>query len=92
MGAKARAEAARRGYDDAVVEGFGLGASPDRFDAMVEGVRKAVRAGGADYPPFAAFVAAGVIREGRNGGHVDLLRNRLVFPILDELGRPIAFG
>ncbi|MFM1823615.1 MAG: primase [Planctomycetota bacterium] len=91
-GAKARAEAARRGYDEAVLEGFGLGASPDRFDAMVEGVRKAVRSGGADYPPFAAFVAAGVIREGRNGGHVDLLRNRLVFPILDELGRPIAFG
>ncbi len=91
-GAKARAEAARRGYDDGVVDGFGLGASPDRYDAMVEGVRKAVRAGGDDYPPFEAFVAAGVIREGRSGGHVDLLRNRLVFPILDELGRPIAFG
>ncbi len=91
-GAKARAEIARRGFSPEIVEGFALGAAPARMDALVEGVRKAVRQGGDDYPPFEAFVQAGVIRPGRSNGPIDLLRDRLVFPIRDELGRPIAFG
>ncbi len=91
-GAKARTEIARRGFSPEIVEGFGLGAAPARMDALVEGVRKAVRQGGEDYPPFEAFVQAGVIRPGRSSGPIDLLRDRLVFPIRDELGRPIAFG
>lgn len=91
-GAKARAEIARRGFGADIVDGFGLGAAPARMDALVEGVRKAVKQGGDDYPPFDAFVQAGVIRPGRSNGPIDLLRDRLVFPIRDELGRPIAFG
>jgi DNA primase len=92
-GAKARAEVERRAFEPEVVEGFGIGAAPARSDALVEGVQRAIRAGGADYPPFEAFVQAGVIRPARSGGgHIDLLRDRLVFPICDELGRPIAFG
>lgn len=92
-GARARAEVERRGFGPDIVEGFGIGAAPARSDALVEGVQKAIRSGGADYPPFEAFVQAGVIRPARSGGgHIDLLRDRLVFPICDELGRPIAFG
>lgn len=92
-GAKARAEVERRGFEDEIVDGFGLGAAPARSDALVEGIQKAIRSAGADYPPFEAFVQAGVIRPARTGGgHIDLLRERLVFPICDELGRPIAFG
>lgn len=90
-GARARAEIERRGFSHETVEAFGIGAAPARGDALVEGVQQAIRKAGSDYPPFDAFVAAGVIRPGRNG-HVDLLRDRLVFPIRDELGRPIAFG
>ncbi|MDI9403724.1 MAG: DNA primase [Limnohabitans sp.] len=91
-GAKARAETERRGFGPETVEEFGIGAAPARIDALVEGVRKALRNAGTDYPPFEAFVAAGVIRPSRSGGYIDLLRDRLVFPICDDLGRPIAFG
>ncbi|MFM7133053.1 MAG: DNA primase [Planctomycetota bacterium] len=91
-GGRARAEAGRRGYDAETAQAFGLGAAPQRMDALVEGVRKAVKSAGADYPAFEAFVQAGVIRPSRSGDYIDLLRDRLVFPIYDELGRPIAFG
>jgi DNA primase len=92
-GLKAREEVARRGIEHAIAEAFGLGAAPARGDALVEGIRKAQKNAGPDYPPFEAFVAAGVIRPARSGGgHIDLLRDRLVFPIRDELGRAIAFG
>jgi DNA primase len=92
-GAKARAEVERRGFGPEIVEGFGIGAAPARSDALVDGIQKAIRSAGDDYPPFEAFVQAGVIRPARTGGgHIDLLRDRLVFPICDELGRPIAFG
>jgi len=92
-GAKARAEVERRGFEPDIVEGFAIGAAPARSDALVEGIQKAIRTAGSDYPPFEAFVQAGVIRPARSGGgHIDLLRERLVFPICDELGRPIAFG
>ncbi len=92
-GAKARAEVDRRGFEPEIVDGFSIGAAPARSDALVDGIHKAIRAAGSDYPPFEAFVQAGVIRPARTGGgHIDLLRERLVFPICDELGRPIAFG
>ncbi|MFM1868999.1 MAG: primase, partial [Planctomycetota bacterium] len=93
LGAKARAEATRRGYDEVTIDAFGLGAAPAKFDALADGVRRAIKNAGSDYPSFDAFVQAGVIRPARSGGgFVDLLRDRLVFPICDDLGRPIAFG
>jgi DNA primase len=90
-GARARAEVARRGFEAATVEGFGIGAAPQAMDALVQGVRANLATQGGTYPPFEAFVQAGVIRPGRSG-HIDLLRDRLVFPIRDEMGRAIAFG
>lgn len=90
-GERARSEVARRGIDAATVDGFGIGAAPAAMDALVHGVRANIAAAGSAYPPFEAFVLAGVIRPGRNG-HIDLLRDRLVFPIRDEMGREIAFG
>ena len=90
-GAKARSEVARRGFEAEIVEGFGLGAAPASMDALVVGVRQNIANGVANFPPFEAFVQAGVIRPGR-GGHIDLLRDRLVFPIRDDMGRAIAFG
>lgn len=90
-GAKARGEVARRGFEPEIVEGFGLGAAPASVDALVTGVQKNIKSNVPDFPPFEAFVQAGVIRPGREG-HIDLLRDRLVFPIRDDMGRAIAFG
>ena len=40
----------------------------------------------------AVFEAAGLLRRSSRGTFIDNFRNRLIFPIRDELGRPIAFG
>ncbi len=90
-GARAQAEVARRGFETDVVKTFGIGAAPSSSDALLTFVRHKLTARDNNYPPFDAFVEAGVIRPGRSG-HIDLLRDRLVFPIRDEMGRPIAFG
>lgn len=94
--AAARDEIAKRGFTDAIVESFQLGYAPDRRDALQQNLKSAERhareSGGTPPPPLAAFTAAGLVRDSRGGGPVDLLRHRLVFPILDEFGRCIAFG
>jgi len=41
--------------------------------------------------PRSVFQAAGLIRDGSRGP-IDGFRNRITFPICDELGNPVAFG
>ena len=85
-GAEARAYVERRGLDAATVQRFGLGyAPPDRRslrDALIdEGFSEA------------ELVRVGLlIKPDDGGGCYDRFRNRLMFPILDGRGRPVAFG
>jgi DNA primase len=92
----ARSAIAAREFPEAIVEGFQLGYAPDRRDALQQNLKAAERhareSGSPPPPPLAAFASAGLVRDSRGGGPVDLLRHRLVFPILDEFGRCIAFG
>jgi DNA primase len=92
----ARSAIAKREFPEAIVEGFQLGYAPDRRDALQQNLKAAERhareSGSPPPPPLAAFASAGLVRDSRGGGPVDLLRHRLVFPILDEFGRCIAFG
>ncbi|MEM6460130.1 MAG: DNA primase, partial [Planctomycetota bacterium] len=85
-GAEARAYLERRGVSAEMIETFGLGYAPDRWDGLVTMVReKGWDRGG--------FEAAQLIRSRKTGdGDFDFLRHRLVFPIFDAIGRPIAFG
>ncbi|WP_428386616.1 DNA primase [Mucisphaera sp.] len=85
-GAEARAYLAGRGISHEMIERFEMGYAPDDWDVM----SKAVAAKGLDRE---AFVAAGLIaKRDRGEGYFDRLRHRLVFPIGDALGRPVAFG
>lgn len=85
-GEAARAVIAKRGIAEEMVEAFAIGAAPERFDGLV----RTIEARKLDPRPF---VAAGLLKpRERAGGHYDALRNRLIFPILDQAGRPIAFG
>src|SRR5262249_9394176 len=84
-GAPARAAVAQRGLTPDAVEQFQLGASPDRWDGLV----KTLEGKKLDLSPF---VELGLIRERDTGGYYDAFRNRLMFPILDRAGNPIAFG
>ena len=90
-GREARAYLDRRGVSADMIERFGLGYAPDRWDGLVTMIREK----GWDH---AGFESASLIRPRKNsgsgtaGGDFDFLRHRLVFPIFDAIGRPIAFG
>ncbi|MEO0514057.1 MAG: DNA primase [Planctomycetota bacterium] len=85
-GAEARAYLDRRGVTQEMIDTFGLGYAPDRWDGLVTMVRER----GWDKQ---GFELAQLIRPRKTGdGDFDFLRHRLIFPIFDGIGRPIAFG
>ncbi len=84
-GAKARACIQDRGISDAMVESFGIGAAPDRWDGLLQ------TATGKGIDTQALF-RAGLLKQRDDGGHYDAFRDRLIFPIHDQAGRPVAFG
>jgi DNA primase len=94
-GTVAREVVTRRRIAPAMIEAFQLGYAPDRRDgiaaALARGTQLAKETGREAPPTMEAFIEAGVVRRNASG-QSDLLRHRLVFPICDDLGRPIAFG
>jgi DNA primase len=77
---------AGRGVDAPTAEAFRLGYAPAGWDGLLA----ALRSRGFD---AAALEQAGLaIPRPGGSGHYDALRQRLVFPIHDLQGRPIAFG
>jgi DNA primase len=74
-----------RGLDRETVEAFGIGWAPDAWDFATGALRKA----GID---TAVGQKAGLLSERRSGGHYDLLRARVIFPIQDARGRIVGFG
>ena len=85
-GEAARAVIERRGISEEMVERFMIGASPDRWDGLVMfAEKKGIR--------DEALLGAGLVKDRERGdGQYDALRNRLIFPICDQIGRVIAFG
>ena len=76
----------KRGVSDAMIEAFQLGYAPDSWNALADAVA-------AKRWDTAAFDKAGLVGQSKSGkGYYDKLRHRLIFPICDDLGRPIAFG
>ncbi|MHB1781685.1 MAG: DNA primase [Acidimicrobiales bacterium] len=70
-----------RGYDGAVVRQFRLGYAPAGFDELVRAL----------HLPTGLLVEAGLAFDGRERGR-DAFRERIIFPIFDPGGRPIALG
>lgn len=85
-GAAARALAERRGITAETIERFGIGAAPDRWDGLrLTAERKGLSAD--------VLLGAGLVKRSQEGGQpYDTFRDRLMFPICDQLGRVIAFG
>ncbi len=96
IGAAGRAILEERGITPELAESFGIGIAPDAWSTLADKVQGAHRdgmeVGGEPVPAPAAFVSAGLLRNSSRGTLIDQFRNRLIFPIRDELGRPIAFG
>jgi len=84
-GRGARAYLAGRGLGDDDARRLGLGFAPDRWEGVAEALRRA-------RVPGELAERAGLVRARSGGGHYDLLRGRVVFPIQDARGRVIGFG
>jgi DNA primase len=76
---------AQRGLDPDSIERFGIGWAPDRWDFAVSILREA-------RIPSEVGERAGLLSRRSSGGHYDLLRGRVVFPIQDARGRVVGFG
>ena len=76
---------ARRGIDAATRERFTLGYAPDGFD----GLKNAL---GTDAEALRRLEQTGMLAKSDAGHLYDRFRDRVMFPIHDRRGRPIAFG
>ncbi|HTZ10227.1 MAG TPA: DNA primase, partial [Acidimicrobiales bacterium] len=79
---RARDYLRKRGYDGAVVRQFRLGWAPDEWDALARHLKV----------PAKVLTDAGLGFVNRRGRLQDAFRARVLFPIFDPSGRPIAFG
>ncbi|MEN0020131.1 MAG: DNA primase [Planctomycetota bacterium] len=84
-GKAARAVIEQRGITPEMVAAFALGASPDRWDGLGQMM---------DRPGWdrRASIAAGLLKPRDDGSTYDAFRNRLMFPIQNQVGKVIAFG
>lgn len=75
-----------RGLTPQLLTTFGVGLAPDAWNNLLDSARKA---------KFERdeVVGAGLVIHNQNANrHYDRFRNRLIFPVCDGSGRPIAFG
>ncbi len=85
-GAAARAVLEKRGVSPEMVELFQIGAAPDRWDGLV----LTINSKGLPLDPYRA---TGLVKSREQGaGCYDAFRNRVMFPIHDQIGRIIGFG
>ncbi len=85
-GKEARAYFDRRGLSEETIRRFRLGYAPGRRGAL----RAHLEAAGVSVDQM---VEAGLIKRSDDGRETyDYLRDRVIFPITDRRGRPIAFG
>lgn len=74
-----------RGLTDQVIQDFGLGYAPAGWDNLL----KFMAGKGFNERLLAT---AGLVKPGSSGGHYDVFRQRVMFPIVDVTGKVIAFG
>ena len=75
-----------RGFTDDVVSAFGIGFVPDQWDALASFLLK-------HRVPVPLAQKAGLVSvSDKNNRVYDRFRNRVMFPVCNEEGSPIAFG
>ncbi len=84
-GAAVRAYLDKRAISRKIAVRFGMGASPDRWDALM----RAMTAKGYTKQEL---LTAGLIVANKNGSFYDKFRNRLMLPVIDVRGNVVGFG
>jgi DNA primase len=82
---KARAYLDHRGVDGHIREQFAIGYAPDGYSALKDAL-------GTDERRMKLLERAGLLSKNDRGHVYDKFRDRVMFPIHDRRGRPIAFG
>lgn len=80
-----RAYIAKRGLDQNAIESFKVGYAPPEWDGMVQFLQ-------AKGISIQVAEEAQLVKPKQGGGYFDMFRDRLMFPIFNHLGEPIAFG
>ncbi|MBN8208321.1 DNA primase [Bacillus sp. NTK071] len=75
-----------RGFTDEMIEEFQLGFAPDSWDYATNYLQKR------NYPLPKVADAGLLAKREFDGKYFDRFRNRIMFPIWDPKGRPVAFG
>lgn len=81
----ARAYMMKRGISRPMAISFGLGYAPERWQGLFDHLRKKGFT-------LAEIEDSGLFKKNARGGYFDLFRGRLIFPIIDVMGRIVAFG
>ncbi len=84
VGSKALAYLHCRGFNNETLQAFGVGFAPPGWNGLGD-------AGIAGKFGEDVLLEAGLLKQGDRGIY-DTFRDRVIFPIRDEQGRPIAFG
>jgi DNA primase len=74
-----------RGFTDRMIEAFGIGYAPDRWDTLVRSLER-------QGFPLDLMEKGGLLSRRQDDGYVDRFRDRIMFPITDGDGRVIAFA
>lgn len=80
-----RAYVARRGLNKETINEFNLGYAPPEWDRLVTFLRS-------QNVPLGLAEKLHLIRPRSSGGHFDLFKDRLMFPIRNPLGEVVGFG
>ncbi|MEJ2342949.1 MAG: DNA primase, partial [Gemmatimonadales bacterium] len=85
-GVRARKYLEERGLKDETVDRLGIGFAPDSWDSLSNNLL-------AKRYSMDEMHRGGLVLPRKSGsGHYDRFRDRLIFPIRDVMGRPVAFG
>ncbi|MDO4531740.1 MAG: DNA primase, partial [Bacillota bacterium] len=86
QGEQAREYLTRRRMDPRIARKFGIGYSPDSYDALFRHLKEKGF-------PVSEILKSGLVLENKDGkGYHDRFRGRLMFPIFDVQGRVVGFG
>ena len=84
-GAAGRSYLQQREVDPETAAAYGMGYAPERRDTLVQALKGAGHA-------LEMAAVLGLVRNGERGNWYDLFHSRLIFPIRDSQGQPIAFA
>ena len=86
QGEQARAYLTKRQMDPRIARKFGIGYSPDSYDALLKHLKEKGFS-------LSDILKSGLVLENKDGkGYHDRFRGRLMFPIFDVQGRVVGFG